>query len=404
MNLYSLWLKRILFSSQTLFQFSSLFSLFGLVLAVASLTVALLAINGFSAGLEMILVNRQGHVLVKPSIPASKEDIWEDLSFYKKDIKKELFFFSFEALLVKENSFKGVLFEAIEDDKLKELSFLKNNLIEGSLDLSQKKDLKSPSHLFIGSELAKILNLSVGSKVSAVIAGLEDPLFSRKRADFQVGAILDFGRHDFNSSFALVPLSAVQKLGFHKFSGVKLWFKDAGQSLPLSEEISQSLSSSYSVKSWMSADPVFFKIIQSDKKIIFFILIVLVISAGFNVSSSLFIQVFKRTKEINLFKALGVESSQLRNLFLLNGLILGVVGSTLGLLLGLFVCWLLILIQNKWSIIPAQTYQINEIVWEWSFSDLFLIFFLSLFVIVLSSFLPARKACQVNIKKALSYD
>ena len=429
MNLYTLWLRRVLFSSQTLFQFSSLFSLFGLVLAVASLTVALLAVNGFSAGLEKILVNRQGHILVQPAVPSSREEILEELSFYRGDIDRELFFFSFEALLVKDSSFKGVLFEAIEDDKIERLSFLKTSLLEGSLNHSTKVNREKSSEealgrfqegnlesltkreskdladsLFIGSELAKVLNLSVGSKLSAVIAGSEDPLFSRKRADFQVKAVLDFGRHDFNSSFALLPLSSAQKLGFDKLSGVKLWLKDSRQSLPLSQKLSQSLPPSYSVKSWMSADPAFFEIIQSDKKIIFFVLIILVVSAGFNVSSSLFIQVFKRTKEINLLKALGVESSHLRNLFLLNGLILGFAGSIFGIILGLFVCWLLILIQNKWSLIPAQTYQINEIVWEWSFYDLFLIFFLSLFVITLSSALPARRASKLNIKTALSYD
>ena len=340
MNFYTLWLRRVLFSSQTLFQFSSLFSLFGLVLAVASLTVALLAINGFSAGLEKILVNRQGHILVQPATPSSREEILEELSFYREDIERELFFFSFEALLVKDSSFKGVLFEAIEDDKIEQLSFLKTSLLEGSLNHStkvsrensseevlesfQEGDLESlikrepkklADSLFIGSELAKVLNLSVGSKLSAVISGSEDLLFSRKRTDFQVKAILDFGRHDFNSSFALLPLSSAQKLGFDKLSGVKLWLKDSRQSLPLSQKLSQSLPPSYSVKSWMSADPAFFEIIQSDKKIIFFVLIILVISAGFNVSSSLFIQIFKRTKEINLLKALGVESSHIEKSF-----------------------------------------------------------------------------------------
>lgn len=411
MNFYTLWLRRVLFSSQTLFQFSSLFSLFGLVLAVACLTVALLAINGFSAGLEKILVNRQGHILVQPLAPLSKEEILEELSFYRGSIEKELFFFSFEALLVKDGSFKGVLIEAIEDDKIQELSFLKTGLLEGSLSVPSEKHgfLKnnldgSLKSLFAGSELAKTLNLSAGSQVSVVMAGSEDPLFSRRRADFTVRAVLDFGRHDFNSSFALMPLSAAQKLGFDKMTGVKLWLKNGKQSQNLTRELSQTLSSSYSVKSWRSADPAFFEIIQSDKKIIFFVLIVLVIAAGFNVSSSLFIQVSKRTKQINLLKALGIESSHLRNLFLLNGLVLGIVGSFFGLLLGLAVCRLLILAQNKWSLIPAQTYQISEIVWEWSFPDLFLIFFLSLFVIVLSSVLPAQRACQHNIKSALSYD
>ena len=128
------------------------------------------------------------------------------------------------------------------------------------------------------------------------------------------------------------------------------------------------------------------------------------IAAGFNVSSSLFIQVFKRTKEINLLRALGVMPSHLSKLFLLNGLILGFIGSLFGILLGLVICWFLIFIQNKWSFLPEESYQIKRMVWEWSVSDLALIIVLSLIVIVLSSVVPARKASQRNIKTALSYD
>ena len=398
MNLYILWFRRILFSPQALFQFSSLFSLFGLVLAVASLTVALLAVNSFSAGLELVLIDRQGHILVQSESPSSKEELWEELSFYENQIENEVFFLSFEALLVKDKLFKGVLFEAIEDEKLKELSFFKKRLLEGDLESGAEHSI------IIGSELGKILNLSVGSQVSVISAQSEDPLFSRQQAEFQVAGVIDFGRHDFNSFFALMPLSSAKKMGFDKISGVKLWLKDKEQSFSLTRELSQNLSSLYSVQSWRSADPVFFEIIQSDKKIIFFVLIVLVISAGFNISSSLFTQVFRRTKEINILKALGIENARLRNLFLLNGLVLGCAGVFLGILLGLSACYLLVFIQNKWYIIPAQTYQIHEIVWRWNDSDLFLIFSLSLLVIVLSSILPARRACKINIKQALSYD
>jgi len=398
MNFYTLWLKRILFSPQTFFPFSSLFSLFGLILAVASLTIALLVVNSFSTGLELILIDRQGHILIQNKKESSREELWEELSFYEDQIQNTLFFLSFEALIVKDKKFKGVLFEALEDEKLKDLTFLKKRLREGFL-LEEGEN-----SILVGSELSQILNLSIGSKVSVISTQSKDLIFSRKHLEFQVAGIIDLGRHDFNSSFAFMSLSSAQKLGFEKISGVKLWLKDKKQTVTLSQQLSQNLFDSHFVQSWKSADPSFFEIIQSDKKIIFFVLIILIISAGFNVSSSLFVQVFKRTKEINLLKSLGLEKNHIRNLFLLNGLILGIIGSLLGLFLGLFICYLLIFIQNKWHIIPAQTYEINEIVWNWNPFDLLLIFSISLGIIVLSSLLPARRAYKINIKRALNYD
>ena len=395
MAFYILWLKRVLFSAKTVFQFSSLFSLFGLILAVAVLTVAVLAVNGFSSGLEKALVDKQGHLRIQSDHGVLKEDLLEITEDYKDFFDKTVFFLSFEALIVKGQSFKGAFFEAIEDKKLKSLSFLKNRMIEGHLDFSS-------TFVVLGSELAEELNLSVGSKVSVIVSqGLN---LSRKQAQFKLAGIIDFGRYEFNSFFALMPLSSSQILGFNQVSGMSLWLKDKSRVAFLKRELSQALPPHYSIQSWKDSDRAFFEIIESDKKIIFFVLLILIISAGFNVSSSLYIQVFKRTKEISILKAMGIKRTAIRNLFLLNGFILGAFGSALGLILGLLICALLIFLQNQWHFIPAQAYQINEIAWAWSFFDILQIFLISLFVIVLSSVLPARRAYKMNVKRGLSYD
>ena len=395
MAFYILWLKRVLFSTKTVFQFSSLFSLFGLVLAVAVLTVAILAVNGFSSGLERALVDKQGHLRVQSEHNVLKKDLLEVTEDYKDFFDKTVFFLSFEALIVKDRSFKGAFFEAIEDEKLKSLSFLKNRIIEGHLDFS------SP-FVVLGSELAKELSLSVGSKVSVIVS--RGGNLSRTQAQFKLAGIIDFGRYEFNSFFAFMPLSSSQVLEFNQVSGMNLWLKDKNRVDFLKKELSQVLPPGYFVQSWKDGDRAFFEIIESDKKIIFFVLLILIISAGFNVSSSLFIQVFKRTKEISILKAMGIKQTAIRNLFLLNGFILGAVGSALGLICGLLICALLIFLQSQWHFIPAQSYQINEIAWSWSFFDILQIFLVSLFVTVLSSVLPARRAYKMNVKRGLSYD
>ena len=394
MDFYILWLKRILFSTKTVFQFSSLFSLFGLILAVAVLTVAVLAVNGFSSSLEKITVDKQGHLRIFSSDYVFEEDLLEITADYKGLLDKQASFLSFQALIVKDQSFKGAYFEAIEDEKLQSFSFLKRQLPSAQLDFS------SP-FVILGSELAKELNLSVGSEVSVIVS--QGSHFARKQAKFKLAGIIDFGHYKLNSAFVLMPLSASSTLGFDKVSGMNLWLKNKNRLAGLKQELSQILPLGYTVQSWKESDR-FFAEIESDKKIIFFVLLILIISASFNVSSSLFIQVFKRTKEISILKAMGAKKADIRNLFLLNGLILGFFGSVLGLILGLLVCALLIFLQNQWHFIPAQSYQIHEIVWTWSLFDILQIFLISLFVSVLSSILPARRAYKMNVKKALSYE
>ena len=397
MNFYWLWLKRILFSSQTIFQFSALFSFFGLILAVASVTVALLAVDGFSSGLEKALIGRQGHLRIQAKNEVLKEELLENISDYKDFFAHQVLFLSFEGLIVQNSRFKGVVFEAVQDEKLKSLSFLKNHILEGDLESSE-------SFVVLGSDLAEELKASVGSWISVIVSRPEDSYFSRKQVRFEVSAIADFGRHEFNSSFVLMPLSSARSLGFNHISGVNLWIKNQAQARFLKHKLERSLEDFYSVQLWKDRDRGFFEVIESDKKIIFFVLLILIVSAGFNVSSSLFVQVFRKTKDISILKAMGAKKGLIRNLFLFNGLVVGFFGSAIGILSGLLVCYMLVFIQNKWRFIPAKIYQVNEIVWNWRNSDLLLIFIASLVIVTLSSLLPANRACKMSVKTGLSHD
>ena len=397
MGFYWLWLKRVFFSSQIIFQLSSLFSLLALILAVAVLTVAIMTINGFSSGLEKALTDRQGHIRLQTKNDISQDRLLKDISIYKDFISQQAFFASFEALIVKEQSFKGVFFEAIQRKKPGSFSFLEKRVLKGEVR-------QEGPFIIVGSALAKELNLSVGSEVLALVSQWDDSYFFRQKAHFKVSAIADFGRHDFNSRVVFSTLSAVHTLGKDKLSGVNLWLKRKGQTDLLARKMRQSLGEAYLIRTWKELDKNFLKIIESDKKIIFFVLFILIVSAGFNVSSSLFVQVFRKTKEISILQAMGARKRLIRNLFLLNGLILGALGTAMGIALGIGFCFLLAWAQNKWHFIPMEIYQVNEIAPDWKSFDLLLIFFISLTVVVLSSVVPAKKACRLNIQTGLSHD
>ncbi len=396
MNFYWLWLKRVLFSSKTIFQFSSLFSLFGLILAVASLTVAVLAVNGFSSGLEKVLIDKQGHIRIRAENDLLKTELLEDVAKYKDLVNDQALFSSFEGLILQDGHFKGVLFEAIEDDKLKSLSFIKNRLLEGSLE-------SPPPFLVLGSALAEELKLKPGASVSVIVSQKKGSYLSKKQSQFKVAGIADFGRYEFNSFFVLLPLSSAELLGINKVSGVSLWLKNKNQLESLKLKMDNSLKDSYFVSSWKDIDRAFFQVVESDKKIIFFVLFILIIVAGFNVSSSLFVQVFRKTKDISILKALGARKRIIRNLFLLNGLIFGIFGSALGISVGFLFAYLLIFIQNTWRFIPARIYKVNEIVLDWKNTDILLIFIASLIIVLLSSLLPANRAYKMTVRTGLSH-
>ena len=189
--LYRLWLKRILFSTRNLFQFSSLFSLFGLILAVAALSTALLVIDGFSAGLKRAIWDISGHVMILSEEPLPEEVFHKKLAVYKNKINRRRDFLSFEGLILKGKNFKGALFEGLDTDRLKNSRFEKR-LVKGAL---------KQNSLIVGKALAKDLNIAIGSRVLVVVPHKQrnSSRFFRKQKSFQVAGIANFGRHSLNS-------------------------------------------------------------------------------------------------------------------------------------------------------------------------------------------------------------
>ena len=397
---YWLWLKRVLLAPRNIFQFSTLFSLFSLILGVASLTTAVLAINGFSLGLEKAIVDMSGHVIIHSEENKNQEQVLDDISSYDHLIKNKISFLSSEGLILHSKKFKGLFIEGVEDSELMSSQFLQNRILTG--EIKNSKDF-----LIIGKSLAGELHLDIGSSAPLIISGDAGSYFSRKQKIFKIGAIADFGRYDFNSRYVLMPLSALQSLEKKEkeISGIRLWLKNGDEAEILSQRMNKKLSAkNYTVSSWKDLDRNFFEIINTDKKIIFLVLLILILAAGFNISSSLFIQVFKKTKDISILKSMGGKQTFIRNLFLLNGLVIGLVGIGLGLLMGSGVCYYLIFLQDKWNFIPEEIYQVNKIVLQWKIEDFLFVFISSLVVVLLSSLIPARRAYKLSVKKGLSYD
>ena len=395
MSFYLLWAKRSLFSLRTVFQFSALFSLFGLLLSVACLTLVILVVEGFSSALENSLISRQGHIRVLADEPVPKKHILQDIAPYQNKILRQVPFAGFEGLIVKGDRFKGVLFESLEDKSLKSSPFLKKRILKGGLS-------HPGPFLILGSALADELKLSPGDTAKVIVPPLSAGDRFRRSSRFKVRAVIDFGRHEFNSYLSLAPLSLAEKLGMNGVSGLNLWLKKKGETDSLKQKMQRDLEGFYTVSSWKDKDRAFFQVIESDKKIIFFVLFVLIASAGFNISSSLFVQVFRKTKDISILKALGATNKTIRNIFLLKGLFLGCVGTTAGILLGFGLCRLLVFAQVKWRLIPESVYKVNAISFQWQSPDILSLWTATLAVALFSSLWPARRAWKMSISQGLS--
>ena len=398
---YRLWLKRMMFSPGEILQRNSLFSVAGLILGVAVLTVALSAVNGFSRGLQQIIVDQNGHLTFVAEGERSARSFSERLKPHQTAFSASAPFLTFEGLISHSRELKGVLFEGLDLSALPPSAGIRKKILKGSAD-------GSGPFVILGRSLAEDLNADVGGSVQAVVlepSGAEG--FSRKKQRFLVGGIADFGKHDLNSRYVVLPLPSARKFlqKPEQISGVRIWLKEAGEASLLA----RALNNRYGERGlravpYTEVERAFFANINSDKRIIFFVLLILIVSAGFNVSISLFAQVFKKTREISILKAMGADDGLILRIFLLRGLALGLAGAVFGIGSGTAVFRLLLFFQDKWDLLPEKIYQVSEIVWRWRAQDLLLIFCSVLFVVLSASVFPALRACRIPVKEGLSYE
>ncbi len=395
-----IWLKRLLFSSNHFIKLETVISLLGLVLAVICITVTLIIMSSYEETLKTTLVTRTGHIVLlnRGGVTSSVKDLKNVIQPFSDKIKAFVPFISMEALALSEGETSGVLVEGVPLNYAQSVMNLESRLIEGQF-------IQKPFTAIVGKELASKLNLKVDSSFYVAVAQKERSSIQPRLQKLSVAGIVDLGRYDFNSRYVAVRLSLAQKLinsKAHEIMGLRILMNSEKDI----ETLLRSLSNNpdYWVQDWKSINKNLFFAIQKEKTIIFFILIVLIIVASFNISNQFSLQVIKRFQDIGILKAMGASRSLIVQLFLIQVVILSFIGILLGFLLAIGLCYIL-LIYNVWGwLIPANIYELNQIVLKLNWRDFAMVFVFTMAICLLSVWMPVRKAIKLLPYEGLRFD
>jgi lipoprotein-releasing system permease protein len=160
----------------------------------------------------------------------------------------------------------------------------------------------------------------------------------------------------------------------------------------------------YFVQDYREGNNNLFRAVEIEKVVIFFVLLVIVFVAGFNVSITLFVSVVRRYRDIAILKAMGAQRRFVLLTFALQGLLIGLYGVGLGFLLGLGMCRAFMWAQDRWGLIPAEIYRIDHLVVEVRELDLLVIGLTTLLICFLSSLAPALRGARLNPVEGLKYE
>jgi lipoprotein-releasing system permease protein len=407
--MWELWLgRRLLGLRGGTMGATAVLSLIGLVIGVASLIVAMAVVSGYQSTLQKSVIDVVGHLLVmKRGSTLTRDTFDRDIRPLAPEIVAATPFLYVEAVVAHAGQISGVVIEGVDPVGVHTVLNLKNHLQDGQLDFSGAEHATSLA--WIGKGLAKKYKLAVGDHFKVVLpvnSDFDSSTFRPRLAEFQVRGVLNLGRQDFDSRYVMTDLKSAQELANvgDKVSGFRIRLQAAAQAPAVVNRIVNQFGYQYMARDWEEVNHNLFEAARLEKVVIFLVLMVLIIASAFNVSSTLFVGVIRRYHDISLLKALGATGQSIQRIFLLQGVGLGVLGSGLGIMLGLILCGLFMWAETRFGLIPAEVYKLDRIDVELRWTDFVAIVGVCLTICLIFSWAPARRGAKLSPMEGLRYE
>ena len=374
-------------------KFQSIFSVLGVAIAVTVFIVSLTVSNGLEKNMINSLLTMSPHILVKNKQKAFFENYNEIVEKTKKikGVKAVIPQINSQSLIKSDKLSKGVLADGVSPENVK--NDLNLRIIKGNNNIAELNSV------LIGEELAKEMGLNINQEISLVSA-------ENKEVKLVIRGIFKTGFLDYDSNLVIIPLRTMQILSDQGKVATEIGIKtDNPQKI---EETLQKVSSAintteYGVISWKTINQNLLKAIQFEKFVLIAILSLLLIIASFAVSVILNMIVREKIKDIGILKSIGYTNKNIRRIFTIEGLIIGVFGmilaSVLSPLISIGLKFLFKIYMKN-----GMTYYLEELPLYISQRELLIIYAVTFVVVFLSTIFPAARAAKLKPVEALKYE
>jgi len=259
--------------------------------------------------------------------------------------------------------------------------------------------------IILGKELAANLGVIRGDTVYMISPrGMLSPAgHIPAMIKFVVADLFESGMYEFDGTLAFVDLKQAQKILRMptSVSGIEIRLQDMNRIKAVTSAIEKVVDSDYVIEDWKQMNRSLFSALRLEKTVMFIILALIVLVAAFNIAGSLVMMVMEKRKDIAILKAMGATSRSISRIFVIKGLMIGLVGTALGTSAGLMLCTLL----RRYSFIqlPADVYYINTLPVNLKVSDVVLIALCALIICFAATLYPARQAAGIDPVEAIRH-
>ncbi len=389
-------------------------SMVGIALGVAALIVVLSVMSGFQKEVRDRMLSVLPHVeLYLPQVPPeSVLGQWQALgeaALRQSDVKAAAPFVAAQAMLARGQALRGVQVRGIDPIAEEKVSDVSRQMVQGQLI-----DLKAGSFgAVLGSDLASGMGVKLGDTILMLAPqGSVSPAgFAPRMRQFTVVGIFASGHYEYDSTLVFTAAEDAAKLFRDSgVAGVRLRVKDMQKAPEVAAALTQRLPSYVVASDWSRNNRTWFAAVQTEKRMMFLILALIVAVAAFNLLSSLVMAVKDKQSDIAILRTLGAGPGEIARIFLVQGCVIGVAGTALGVLGGVAVAYnvdvIVSFIEGLFGIhfLPREIYFISALPSDPRLWDIVLIGGTSLILSLLATLYPSWRASRLQPAQVLRHD
>jgi len=378
----------------------------GVFLGVSALIVVLATMTGFQDGIKDKIIAAQPHILVVENGARGMADagaVAARLTPVPGVHSATPFVLQQALFTVQGGGATGGLLRGTDLDAPAVRASIAAQLKGGSLDPLLKG---TEPALLLGRELARTLGVIPGDRVTVISpqGAMTAVGLVPKMRRFLVAGYVEIGMYEYDVSLAYTTLAAAQEfagLG-DRVTGVEVKLTNPFDAKEVGAAIAGRLNGAYWIRDWMDMNRNLFAALQLEKLALFVIVTIIVLVAAFAIIGHLVLLVAEKRKEIGILKAMGAGAGSIGAVFLVAGMLIGVVGTVAGSAFGLLLIW----VQNTYKIIrlAGDVYQISYLPMKLTGSDFTMIVGATLIISFLATISPARRAARMDPVDVLRYE
>ena len=408
-----LLIKRFLFSKKTdgFISIFSWFSIIGITIGVAAIIIVMAVMNGFREELTSRLLGINGHLNIYSNTGQITK---EEVNIIKSDFSDNQLIplIQTQALVISNEFSKGVFLRGYDNEYLDDLHFLKQNIIEGKLFGNNINDI------VIGYVLANKFGLSVGDEIKIAIPKTDNTIFGNipRFKTLTVSGILNLGMYEYDSNFVFSNISIARKLLVledQNFNLIEIFIQSPNNIEIIQDKVNRRIIANnfrLYTSSWKENNSTLINALNVEKNVMFLILTLIILVASMNIISGLIIFVKEKNKDIGILKTIGLSNKSLIKIFLSIGLIIGLIGTIFGGLVGVIfslnIKSIQFFIENilHTDLFSKEIYYLSNLPSRVDNLEVFYVLIISIIICLIATTIPAYRSMKVDPIKSLKND